>query len=1022
MQDLDPEFTLLLVDDNPTNLLLVAQIIEFDLPQVRVLTARSAGEGLAIAAAQQIDGAFIDVQMPQMDGLQMCRQLRLNPRTAQIPLVLMTAHVASPQMRADGLDVGAYDFISQPISNVEMLARIKVMLRLCKNERHATGASTRLRERLEEHSTRLRWLSGLLISGEGSLAQADQQWVRQLAAELPLPRDADDRAFFDKLVTDFPLPWRRTLLKLSLLDGIPLPLARSLSEIPDITAGLEYLQRHQLSLVQGGPRDEYLIFQPQTRDLLRHKAEQLLTEQERLQVYRTAADWYREQGQLLPVLACLVSADQHAEVSQLLSQTGLALLNLNRPDSTSLQLLDQVADDVAAGCGWQSLFRGINRLERLATDAEVWLELAYQHFSNSSDKRGMVLTQAWQLLQSVYVDGSRDLWRSRFAVFCADAAEEIPVLEPIERLEVLHALGLAELSFGDQPARVQELLTAALAEAQPAEFGRQFAKLNLLRARFALLQGRFLVATTAYEQALNALPQEVGALDQVMVHQLALELLHAAGTLSGLRKQQQFLGRDCPVELQRRALIEVVFSYYSASLLLARDQVQLAEQFIEMALVTGKAVKSVHLQSCLIQLRGWARGVTGNKSAALADLKTGLALRQQVPGVLCRLENLLLAGATCVALEQLEQAQSYLLESLEGSRRFQEERLRIGIHAWLALTCHRLGQIQDRDTHLRGFFELLRRHRVMFFWGVTADLLRQLLPLLSSAVERALLAPLVEKYLVAALDANNQLFELVRIESLGGFVFHKGDASFDLHQVGQASRLILAHLMMAQQRTMSTEVLMGQIWPDSPPAKARNNFDAAHSRLRRALEDVFGRVIRQGYLVLERGMVSLQYVKIDAHRFSEGMEKARYHLQREHYWQAEQILWRMDQYWNGEFLHGYDLGEEFPRYREHLNRLRLEQLDLLARLLRRRRHDSEACTLLQAGLSLDPTQDTMVRQLLDIYQEGRDTRAAEQLLKDYRAALAREEYDAEEIEELIDALGAQWLGLANKKTKERQRQ
>ena len=67
------QFTLLLVDDNQTNLLLLAKIIEIDLPQVRVLTARSAREGLAICAQEPIDGAFIDVQMPEMSGLEMCR-------------------------------------------------------------------------------------------------------------------------------------------------------------------------------------------------------------------------------------------------------------------------------------------------------------------------------------------------------------------------------------------------------------------------------------------------------------------------------------------------------------------------------------------------------------------------------------------------------------------------------------------------------------------------------------------------------------------------------------------------------------------------------------------------------------------------------------------------------------------------------------------------------------------------------------------------------------------------------------
>ena len=192
-----------------------------------MLKAQSARQGLEIAAEEVVDGAFIDVQMPQMSGLDMCRRLRAEPRTAKIPLVLMTAHLASPEMRAEGLEVGAYDFISQPISNVEMLARIKVMLRLCESERLADENNRQLQQQLEDHSTRLRWISGLLISGEGPLAEPDQQLLRKLASEFPDPQALDDQLFFEKLTTEFPLPWRRTVLKFALLDSIPVPLAQA---------------------------------------------------------------------------------------------------------------------------------------------------------------------------------------------------------------------------------------------------------------------------------------------------------------------------------------------------------------------------------------------------------------------------------------------------------------------------------------------------------------------------------------------------------------------------------------------------------------------------------------------------------------------------------------------------------------------------------------------------------------------------------------------------------------------------
>lgn len=1011
-------YTLLLVDDNPINLQLITQIIALDLPDVQLLTAANAREGLNLVTAEQIDGAFIDVQMPGMDGLEMCRQLRLHPRTARIPVVLMTAHIASPQLRAAGLEVGAHDFISKPISNVEMLARIKVMLRLCENERAQATRTAQLQQQLAGHSTQVRWLSGLLVSGDGFLAATDEQWLRQLAVDLPVAAGQDNRLFYEKLISDFPLPWRRTLLKLSLLESIPLVLAGTLSEIADIAAGLDYLMRHQLSLVQIGDKEDCLLFNPQVKTLLRNKAQQLLSDAERLEVYRIAGDWYRERGQMLPLLACLIGAGQYTEVSQLLSLCGADLLQLEDA-CISIQILDQIADDTVAGCGWQSLLRGMMRLNNLAADSALWLELAYQLFASKDDARGMVLAQSWQVLQTIYVDGNWNDWHSRFADYAQLADQVMPTLAVGEQLTIAFALGLGQICFVGELVATQKILDHALAQAQQAGSGSALTRLQLLRVRLALHQGRVLVARTAFEQAYSAPADHYSYFEWLMIHQAAFDLLLIDGTLSGLHQQQAFLTRDCPLQQQQRALIDPLYGYYAASLLVARDQQEPAEQFIETALNSLRGGSSDHLRSLLIQLRGLIKAQGGTSGAANADLEKGLELRRQAGGLVCRLENLLLAGVTCVVLDQPDRAYRFFADALSASQQLGEERLRTGLHAWLAVVCRRLGQRPAAAEHLHAFFDLLRRQRTLFFWGLTGELLRQLLPLLSAARERELLLPLLGKYLHLDVDDQQQPVGRIEISTLGGFSVQKGLECFDLNQVGQSSRLMLALLLMAPQRTLSIEVLMGQIWPDSPPVKARNNFDAAHSRLRKALEEVFGKEVRYHYLVLGKGMLSLHHVGVDVHLFVQHMERARYHLQREQHWQAEQRLWRMERLWQGKFLDGYELGDDLPRYRDQFNQLRLEQLQALAGLLARRHAYQQAAVLLRTGLVLDPTTDALIKQLLGIYRQQGDARSAEQLLKDYRMELQCEGYDAGEIDELIEAFGAHWLSTGKNHRKEK---
>ncbi|MFK5927278.1 MAG: response regulator, partial [Desulfuromusa sp.] len=881
----EKQFTLLLVDDNPTNVLLLVKIIELDLPEVRVVTASSAMEGLILTDQEQIDGAFIDVQMPQMDGLEMCRRLRAKSSTAEMPLVLMTAHIASPEMRAEGLEAGAYDFISQPINNVEMLARIKVMLRLCQNEQHSVENNQQLQQQLTEYADRLRWISGLLISGNGTLAELDQQLLHHLANELSAPASIDAKLFFEKLVTEFPLPWRRTLLKLSLLDRIPVRLAQKLSEIGDVEAVFDYLSRHQLALMETLNGESYLLLRPEIRALLRERAKQSLAADERQQVCIIAADWYRQRKDFSAALGLLVSAEQYPAVSQLLSQVGLLLLNKNYAPNI-LPLIDQIPEAIVVTCGWFSLFRGINCLQRPSIDADSWLELAYQCFQESGDDRGLLLTLTQQVHRTILFGSSFEFWNNRLEVFRGLVSDQLAGVEPIERLKISCALGLGELFFAGDLKAVEKILETSLAEAQQLQLPEQQMELSLLRSLYALQQGRYLVARTVLEQGLSLSLEWGDLVSNSLLQVVACSLLHASGQLDGLQQQWKILSDSCGRDIQKNTGISALLGYYTASLLLARGEQQRALETIEVALLDGQAINNIQMRNRLLQLRGWVKALSGQVPAALADLEAGLRSRKQAGGAFYQIENLLIAGATCFALQRYDQAAEYLIEALTESNQHKEERYRTGLHAWLAVVQKNRGDSVAAAEQTQHFFELLKRHRAPFFWGMAPDLFNELLPLITQKQQRILLRPLLEGHFLSALDEDHRQVPLLKVTCLGKFQLQIERETFDLSQVGQASRKIFALLVVAPDHRLSLELMMGLLWPESSPRKARNSFDTAHSRLRKALEECFGKIIRRDYLILEKGMLSLRHVQIDSSLFAETLGVVRYHLQREHFWQA----------------------------------------------------------------------------------------------------------------------------------------
>jgi class 3 adenylate cyclase len=118
---------LLVVDDTPMNVKMLADVLTFKGYQV--VTAAGGNEGLAKVESEKPDLVLLDVMMPDLDGYAVCRAIRANAATAILPVVMVTA-LDPVQERVKGLDAGADDFLSKPINQPELLARVRSLLRI----------------------------------------------------------------------------------------------------------------------------------------------------------------------------------------------------------------------------------------------------------------------------------------------------------------------------------------------------------------------------------------------------------------------------------------------------------------------------------------------------------------------------------------------------------------------------------------------------------------------------------------------------------------------------------------------------------------------------------------------------------------------------------------------------------------------------------------------------------------------------------------------------------------------------
>ena len=117
----------LVVDDVPANVKLLEARLSAEY--FDVTTAQSGPDALALCERAECDIVLLDVMMPDMDGFEVCRKLKSNPLTHHIPVVMVTA-LDQPSDRVRGLEAGADDFLTKPVTDVALIARVRSLARL----------------------------------------------------------------------------------------------------------------------------------------------------------------------------------------------------------------------------------------------------------------------------------------------------------------------------------------------------------------------------------------------------------------------------------------------------------------------------------------------------------------------------------------------------------------------------------------------------------------------------------------------------------------------------------------------------------------------------------------------------------------------------------------------------------------------------------------------------------------------------------------------------------------------------
>jgi adenylate cyclase len=145
----DRKFCVLIIDDNLNNLKVISDLLSE--AGYQIFSAKNGESGIQKAERTRPDLILLDLRMPGIDGFETCRRLKASEQTKDIPIIFLTAMSnTQPIEKVQGLNLGAVDFISKPIQNEEVVARIKIHLHLRSLTQKLQDQNAQLQREIQE--------------------------------------------------------------------------------------------------------------------------------------------------------------------------------------------------------------------------------------------------------------------------------------------------------------------------------------------------------------------------------------------------------------------------------------------------------------------------------------------------------------------------------------------------------------------------------------------------------------------------------------------------------------------------------------------------------------------------------------------------------------------------------------------------------------------------------------------------------------------------------------------------------
>lgn len=842
------------------------------------------------------------------------------------------------------------------------------------------------------------WVMGIMLLG---LQMTQRSGVFPFADRDALGRPDILGYFRREIFASLDPGLRSALLPLSLLEDIPVALARMLVPEPEIGSALDGLVKHNVFARQLDADAMVYTLHHLFRQFLREKAVEELHPDTIRQVYRQAGEYYFKRGNTSQALRYLAQADDYAAMDAVLQLNGTAMLAANQT-ATLIAILSAVPEQDRERLGFIAFYLALAQMDFAPALALPLLSKALAVFSDKQDAHGELLCLAHSISIHVTTTGlfreGEELLARAERLFARIAG----TLDAPTTILLAYSLAMGRGIIVADTDAATRYANQALTLARKEELVNFEAGVLMVMGYIRIFAGQMSLAWNWLEQAAAAIHRpEVGTFNSLAIRMMLFNTLYIDGDFANYFDQKKRLVAAIGSELVSQAIVGPFCYIWEMDIAINQGRFEEALDLAEQALALHPPL-SPHLRSQVLHLQAVVLASQRRCAPALAAAEESARLREEAGGKYFITLNTQLHGLTHGLCGHYDRAVALLTAGIESARRMPTPYLEACglLHRGEIHLEH--GNREQAARDIASGLVLMRQNAYRHFWAWRPQAMQAVLGFaVSRKIEADYACTLAAGRIDAAIRDDGMVIPRLEIRLLGGFtLLRQGVPLLEAEDLTPQQRELLCLLCASPGLKMVNETVQLHFWPDSTPAAAKAKLDAVMARLRKTLVEALPEYSAHPYLNREKGMLWLSHCRVDALEYLQAVSDGLEHACRREFWQAGNAFTRACALWKGEYAPGIAGEDTIRAFRDTLA-TSLSRMSLVwSGHLAETGHLHEAIDLAEKALRTDPLNESLWALLFRLHGR-RSAIQGRQVLKRFAQVLKAENYPENEIAALV---------------------